>query len=43
MILLADENIHRQLVVRLEQDGHDVVHIGDFAPSITDSRLRTRS
>ncbi len=36
MKIVADENIHRLILQRLVDDGHDVVHIGDLAPSITD-------
>lgn len=39
MILLADENLHRKIVERLEEAGHEVTHIADLAPSITDHEV----
>lgn len=36
MIVLADENVHRLIARRLTADGHDVAHVADLAPSITD-------
>lgn len=36
MIVLADENVHRGIVARLVAEGHEVVHVGDLSPSITD-------
>jgi len=39
VIVLADENLHRSIVDRLLADGHDVAHIGDLAPSITDGEV----
>ena len=39
MNLLADENIDRQIVERLRQDGHDVLYIAEIEPSISDSTV----
>lgn len=39
MILLADEDLHRKIVERLEEAGHEVTHIADLAPSITDHEV----
>jgi len=39
MIVLADENLHRAITTRLEADGHDVAHIGDLSPSISDDEV----
>lgn len=39
MIVLADENIHRVIAVRLAEAGHNVVHIGELSPSITDEEV----
>jgi len=34
--IVADENLHRGIADRLATDGHDVVHVGDLSPAITD-------
>jgi predicted nuclease of predicted toxin-antitoxin system len=36
MNLLADENVDRQIVERLRQDGHCVVYVAEIAPSVSD-------
>ena len=36
MNLLADENVDRQIVERLRQDGHQVLYIAEMAPSVSD-------
>ena len=37
--LLADENVHRLIVAHLLRDGHEVVHVADLAPSISDEEV----
>ncbi len=39
LTILADENIHRAIVVRLQQDGHRVLHVGDLDPGIPDDEV----
>ncbi len=39
MNVLADEKVHRAITTRLEGEGHDVAHIGDLAPSISDDEV----
>lgn len=39
MNLLADENIDRQIVERLRQDGYDVLYIAEIEPSISDNAV----
>ena len=36
MNILADENIDRQIVERLRQDGHAVLSVAELDPSISD-------
>jgi predicted nuclease of predicted toxin-antitoxin system len=36
MNILADENIEAQIIVRLRDDGHDVVAIAELQPGISD-------
>jgi len=43
MNLLADENIDRQIVERLRQDGHDVLYIAEVEPSILDNVVFDRA
>jgi predicted nuclease of predicted toxin-antitoxin system len=43
MNLLADENIDRQIVERLRQDGHDVLYIAEVEPSIPDKIVFDRA
>ena len=43
MNLLADENIDRQIVERLRQDGHDVLYIAEVEPSISDNVVFDRA
>jgi predicted nuclease of predicted toxin-antitoxin system len=33
---LADENIEKPVVVKLRAEGHQVLHVSEIAPSITD-------
>lgn len=39
MNLLADESIDKLIVDRLRQDGHRVLYIAEFAPSIDDDAV----
>lgn len=39
MIVLADENLDRRIARRLVDAGHEVLHISDLAPSITDDEV----
>ena len=39
MNLLADESIDKPIVDRLRQDGHSVLYIAEFAPSIDDDTV----
>ncbi|TVQ94202.1 MAG: hypothetical protein EA397_02620 [Deltaproteobacteria bacterium] len=39
MIVLADENVHQGIALRLLGAGHDVVRIGELSPSITDDEV----
>jgi predicted nuclease of predicted toxin-antitoxin system len=39
MKFLADESLDRPIVVRLREDGHDVVYIPELSPGITDSAV----
>jgi hypothetical protein len=39
MIFLADENIDRQIVDRLRQDGHDVMSVIEMEPGISDDKV----
>jgi predicted nuclease of predicted toxin-antitoxin system len=39
MNLLADENIDRQIVERLRQDGHRVLYVAEMAPSTPDDQV----
>ena len=43
MILFADENIERQIVERLREDGHEVLYVAEFQPSISDSVVLARA
>ena len=43
MNLLADESIDKPIVDRLRQDGHSVLYIADFAPSIDDDTVLQRA
>jgi len=36
MKILADENIEKPVVVKLRSEGHQVLHVSEIAPSITD-------
>ena len=36
MNFLADENLDRQIVERLRQDGHTVLYVAEMAPGISD-------
>ncbi len=39
MILLADENLHAQVVQRLRRDGHKVLAIAEIDPGINDDQV----
>lgn len=39
MRLIADEGVDAAIVARLRSDGHDVLHIADFAPGISDEAV----
>jgi len=39
MNLLADEGVDRQVVLRLRQDGHDVVYVAEMEPGTDDARV----
>lgn len=39
MNLLADENIHRDIVADLRADGHDVISISEEYPSVQDKTV----
>ena len=39
MNFLADENIDRQIVERLRQEGHNVEYVGEIDPGITDDEV----
>ncbi len=39
MIFFADENIDRQIVDRLRQDGHDVMSVIEMGPGISDDKV----
>ena len=39
MNLLADEDIHRQIVADLRADGHDVISISEEFPSVQDETV----
>jgi predicted nuclease of predicted toxin-antitoxin system len=39
MNLLADENIHRDIVADLRADGHDVISISEEHPSVRDETV----
>jgi predicted nuclease of predicted toxin-antitoxin system len=39
MILLADESVGRQIVERLQKDGHDVTYIAEMEPGISDETV----
>ncbi len=43
MNLLADENIDRQIVERLRQDGHNVLYVAELAPSEPDENVLSRA
>lgn len=43
MNLLADESVDRQIVDRLRAEGHDVLYIAEFEPSITDDVVFDRA
>ncbi len=43
MNLLADENIDRQIVARLRQEGHSVLYIAEIAPSVSDDQALARA
>lgn len=36
MKILADENIEKPVVAKLSAEGHQVLHVSEIAPSITD-------
>ncbi len=42
MKFFADENIDRQIVDRLRQDGHQVLSVAEVEPSISDDQVLTR-
>jgi predicted nuclease of predicted toxin-antitoxin system len=37
--LLADENLHPRIAARLAADGHDLAHVSDIAPSLSDREV----
>lgn len=39
MRLLADENVDRPVVLRLRDEGHEVVYVVELAPSVPDAEL----
>ena len=39
MNLLADESVDKSIVNELRQDGHEVLYIAEFAPSIDDEAV----
>jgi len=39
MNILADENVDRQIVERLRQDGHEVLSVAEMAPSTPDESV----
>ncbi len=43
MNLLADESIDKPIVDRLRQDGHSVLYIAEFSPSIDDDAVLQRA
>lgn len=43
MNLLADESIDKPIVDRLRQDGHSVLYIAEFSPSIDDDTVLQRA
>jgi predicted nuclease of predicted toxin-antitoxin system len=40
---LADENVDRQIVELLRQDGHDVAYVAEMSPGITDETVLRQS
>jgi len=43
MNLLADESIDKPIVERLRQDGHNVLYVAEFEPSIDDNVVLCRA
>jgi predicted nuclease of predicted toxin-antitoxin system len=43
MNLLADESVDRQIVERLRLDGHKVLYVAEFAPSVDDGAVLRRA
>ena len=43
MNLVADEDVDRQIVERLRQDGHEVVYVAELAPGIGDDEVLQRA
>jgi predicted nuclease of predicted toxin-antitoxin system len=39
LILLCDEGVDRPIVERLRRDDHEVVHIAELSPSISDEQI----
>jgi predicted nuclease of predicted toxin-antitoxin system len=43
MNFMADENVDRQIVERLRQDGHDVLYVAEMEPGISDDEVLKRA
>lgn len=43
MNFLADESVDHPIVLRLREDGHDVLSIAEMEPSITDETVLSRA
>jgi predicted nuclease of predicted toxin-antitoxin system len=43
MILLADENVDKQIIDRLRQDGHEILYVAEMEPGISDDLVLTRA
>ena len=43
MNFLADEDVERQIVERLRQDGHDVLYVAEMEPGISDEEVLNRA
>ena len=43
MNLVVDESVERSIVVRLREDGHDVLYIAEMDPGVTDDQVLDRA
>lgn len=43
MNLIADENVDKLIVEALRQDGHNVLYVAEFAPSIDDETVMAQA